>query len=110
MLDELPVQVEASVGIAIFPDRGADEQLLLRRADVAMYAAKAAGDGQCVYEPRHDTRGLGRLTLVLDLTRALAERELVVNYQPKIVLSTGRVTGGGGTRALAAPHSRTNGT
>ena len=93
MLDELPVQVEASIGIAVFPEHGTDGQVLLRRADIAMYAAKVAGDGQCVYDERHDTRGPGRLTLVTELTRALAERQLVLHYQPKIVLSTGRVTG-----------------
>jgi histidine ammonia-lyase len=93
VLDELPLQVETSIGIAIFPEHGANEKVLLQRADVAMYTAKGGGDGQSVYDPRWDTRAPASLALVSELTRALAERELVLHYQPKIALRTGRVTG-----------------
>jgi histidine ammonia-lyase len=93
VLDDLPIQVEASIGIAIFPEHGTDGNALLRHADVAMYAAKQTGDGQCIYDPEQDTRAPASLALVGELRRALAERELILHYQPKIVLKTGRVTG-----------------
>jgi histidine ammonia-lyase len=93
VLDELPIQVEASIGIAVFPEHGVTRNVLVRHADVAMYAAKQAGDGQCVYDRERDNRAPASLALVSELRRALAERELILHYQPKIVLKTGRVTG-----------------
>ena len=106
VLDELPLQVETSIGIAIFPEHGANEKVLLQRADVAMYTAKGGGDGQSVYDPSYDTRAPASLALVSELTRALAERELVLHYQPKIALSDRSGDRCRGPRPLATSNPR----
>ena len=92
-LQELPVHVEASIGIALFPDHGETVDLLLQRADVAMYVAKRAGSGFAFYDVRKDDHTPTRLTLMGDLRNALEQRELVVHYQPQVELATGRVSG-----------------
>ncbi len=92
-LDGLPLQVEASVGIALYPSHGAEVDPLLQRADVAMYVAKNANLGYALYDVDEDTHEPGRLTLISELRRAIDERELVLYYQPKIEVRSGRVTG-----------------
>ena len=89
-LEGIGVEVEASVGIASYPAHGDDPETLLQRADAAMYAAKRARTGCAVYR---DGFGYSRenLELIADLRRALDEDELVVYYQPKAALATGRV-------------------
>jgi len=72
---------------------GDDTQTLLRRADVAMYAAKAGHTGMRVYLPEDDQNTPDRLALITDLRDAIEGRELLVVFQPKVDPSTGRVTG-----------------
>ena len=93
VLDGLSVSVEASVGIAFFPDHGADVNLLLQRADVAMYVAKEGNSGYAVYNADDDRHEPKRLTLVGELRTAIDERQLMLYYQPKVELRSGRVTG-----------------
>jgi diguanylate cyclase (GGDEF)-like protein/PAS domain S-box-containing protein len=94
VLDMQEVFVRASIGVAL-SRRGlprADE--LLRRADVAMYAAKARGKGRCeAYDPEMQASALERLTLMGDLQRAVEREEFVLRYQPLVELSTGRIAG-----------------
>ena len=89
----LVLEVEASVGIALFPQHGPGAAELLRRADVAMYVAKATRSGQVVYSTDHDQGNVERLSLVAELRRAIDEQELVVHYQPKVDLNTGEMKG-----------------
>jgi diguanylate cyclase (GGDEF)-like protein len=93
VLGGVPLLVEASVGIAIFPDHGRDAETLLQAADIAMYAAKRSGSQYELYKPERDRRGPDRVTRLGELRRALAEEELVVFYQPKIDLRRGEVSG-----------------
>jgi diguanylate cyclase (GGDEF)-like protein len=91
----LALQVEASVGIALFPDHGKTVDAVMRAADVAMYVTKEARSGYEFYdegahEHRHDA---GRLALIGELRRAMDETELVLYYQPKVDLATGRAKG-----------------
>jgi diguanylate cyclase (GGDEF)-like protein/PAS domain S-box-containing protein len=90
-VQELPLAIEASIGIAVFPDNGRDAELLIQRADVAMYAAKQESAPFCFYDPTADEYDPTRLTLVAELRRAIDERELVLHYQPKAVLEDGEV-------------------
>ena len=92
-LQGLPIDVDIAVGIALYPEHGGDAVTLLQRADVAMYAAKAAQSGFEVYAPEKDRYSPRRLALVGELRSAAARRELEVYYQPKSCLRTGRVTG-----------------
>jgi diguanylate cyclase (GGDEF)-like protein len=91
----LALQVEASVGIAIFPENGRTVDAVMRAADVAMYVAKEQRSGYEFYdedghEHRHDA---GRLALIGELRRAMDEAELVLHYQPKVDLRTGQAKG-----------------
>ncbi|MGH2876762.1 MAG: putative bifunctional diguanylate cyclase/phosphodiesterase, partial [Solirubrobacteraceae bacterium] len=87
----LPLAVEASIGIAIFPDHGADAQTLIQRADVAMYDCKRDSGSYTFYDESTHEYDVTRLTLVAELRRALSDRELLLHYQPKAALEDGEV-------------------
>jgi diguanylate cyclase (GGDEF)-like protein len=99
----LALQVEASIGIAMFPEHGRTVDSVMRAADVAMYVTKEQRSGYEFYdEERHEHRhDAGRLALIGELRRAMDETELVLFYQPKVDLATGRVKG---VEALARWH------
>ncbi len=102
-LDDIAVEVSASIGGAVAPDHGSDPHVLLQRADVAMYDAKRGGLPYKLYAPDDDRESLHRLTLMGDLDDLL-DGELRVWFQPKVDLRTGRA---GGLEALARwQHSR----
>jgi len=84
----------ASIGVALHPRDGEDADELVRRADVAMYAAKEAGRGR-VETFRHELgRELGEsLGLEHELRQALHRREFRVHYQPNVDLATGEIVG-----------------
>ena len=83
--------MNASIGIAVYPEHAVDAETLARRADVAMYTAKRTGGGAAVYSPEHDQSSVRRLALLGELRRAIAEDELTLHYQPVVELATGRV-------------------
>ncbi len=93
VLGGVPLLVEASVGIALFPEHGRDAETLLQAADIAMYAAKRSGTHFELYMPERDRRGPDRVTRLGELRRALADEEIVLFYQPKIDLHRGEVSG-----------------
>ncbi|MEA2478409.1 MAG: hypothetical protein QOJ07_331, partial [Thermoleophilaceae bacterium] len=81
-IHESEIHNGASIGAALFPDHAEDTESLLKRADSAMYQAKAAGGGTvAIYrEAANDSRR--RLSLTSQLRRAISEGELRVHYQP----------------------------
>ena len=84
----------ASVGIGTFPLDGNDMQSLLKAADIAMYRAKESGKNNFqFYAPQMNAHTLERLALEASLKRALERNELRLYYQPKLDLSTRRITG-----------------
>ena len=86
--------VTPSIGIAIYPDDGEDEETLLKTADVAMYQAKQAGrSGYSFCTETTSVRSLERLDLELDLRRALENNQFELHYQPKITTDGWRLTG-----------------
>jgi diguanylate cyclase (GGDEF)-like protein len=89
----LALQIEASIGIALYPDHGGDVQSLLQRADVAMYVAKEHPAGCEVYTRERDDYSPDRLTLLTGLRRAIDRGELLLHYQPKADLRTGEILG-----------------
>ncbi|MBI3995195.1 MAG: EAL domain-containing protein [Nitrospirae bacterium] len=93
LIEGLPVAVEASIGIAIYPDHGANPDSLMQRADVAMYAAKQSGRGSIIYNAEHDRHSPRRLALMGELRQAIGQNQLLLHYQPKIDLKTRRVIG-----------------
>ncbi|MEU6812243.1 bifunctional diguanylate cyclase/phosphodiesterase [Streptomyces sp. NPDC046831] len=83
-LDGLTLVLEASAGVAVFPDHAVDAEGMLRRADVAMYQAKRDRTGVEVYESKRDSNTPDRLGLLGDLRRALDAHEVELHYQPKV--------------------------
>jgi diguanylate cyclase (GGDEF)-like protein len=88
----LPLAADASIGFAMSPDDGVDVDTLLQHADVAMYVAKAGANPVVRYDPGHDHYDAGKLALVGELRRAIDNDELVLHYQPKASVITGRVS------------------
>ncbi|PXW93716.1 diguanylate cyclase (GGDEF)-like protein [Sphaerotilus hippei] len=86
--------VTASVGVAVYPRDGTSVLELLRSADLAMYAAKAAGrNATQAFRPHLATRGRDRLVLETALHRAIERGGLTLHYQPKVDVSDQRVVG-----------------
>ncbi|RDG37231.1 putative bifunctional diguanylate cyclase/phosphodiesterase [Streptomyces corynorhini] len=83
-LDGLTLVLEASAGVAVYPEHATDAEGLLRRADVAMYQAKRDRTGVEVYESKRDSNTPDRLGLLGDLRRALDAGEVELHYQPKV--------------------------
>jgi len=92
-LEGISLRTDVSIGIALFPEQGNDLSELLRRADMAMYGAKAGRAGHRVFTGADDTRSDARLRTLDELRTALENDELVVHYQPKIHLASGDVRG-----------------
>lgn len=87
------VRVGASIGIALFPEHGVSTETLMRRADVAMYVAKRARLGYTTYAPDQDVNTTSRLALSAEIHQAIEGKQLLLHYQPKIDLRTGRMCG-----------------
>lgn len=92
-LEARSFRIGASLGIALFPEHGRDGAALMKRADVAMYEAKRGKIGFAVYDPAKDQHSLRNLSLMGELRTALDEGQLVLYYQPKVNMQTGRVSG-----------------
>ncbi len=83
-----------SIGLALFPDDGVDVDTLVRKADIAMYAAKETGRNVWrSYDSSMQTVSVDRWRMEIALHHALARNELVLHYQPKIDVAAGRVVG-----------------
>jgi diguanylate cyclase (GGDEF)-like protein len=86
----LSLEVQGSIGIALAPEHGLTRDDLLRRADIAMYAAKRGGGPQ-VFSPGLDDNSPLRLAMTGELRRAIEGGEIVVMYQPQVDLEDGTV-------------------
>ena len=94
VVDGRELQVSASIGITSFPEDGEEPSELLRKADTAMYQAKARGRNACAFFTEEMNRSLQRRLEVEErLLGALERGELFLVYQPKIELSTARLAG-----------------
>ncbi|HUA04271.1 MAG TPA: bifunctional diguanylate cyclase/phosphodiesterase [Solirubrobacteraceae bacterium] len=89
-VDGIKIELDASIGLAWYPDHGSDVDTLLQRADVAMYRAKATHHPLVTYRAEDDYHSPERLVLAADLRRALAADQLVLHYQPQVELGHGR--------------------
>jgi EAL domain-containing protein (putative c-di-GMP-specific phosphodiesterase class I) len=85
--------VETSVGITLYPEHGNAPASLIRRADVAMYAAKKERSGVMVYDPEQDFTSIRLLALTGDLRRAIHDNGLSMHVQPKISARDGSPIG-----------------
>jgi len=87
------VTTDASIGIALAPQHGADLDQILKNADLAMYAAKSAGRRTYrFFEPEMDARARARHILEMDLRQAISDGAFEVHYQPCISLQDNKIT------------------
>ena len=94
VIDGQECWVGASIGIASFPDDGDSAEMLLARADAAMYEAKTAGRGVWrAYQPSQVNPGMETLRFEGDLRKALQRGELRLYWQPIVDISTGKIAG-----------------
>ncbi len=89
----LRLGVSASVGIAWAPGDAVDAEALLRRADVAMHRAKVQRTGIELYDQSSDPYSPERLVLAGELREGISRGELVLHYQPKLAVDSGKVVG-----------------
>jgi len=92
-MEDQMVDIGAGLGIAGYPEHGADGEALLSMAEVAMYTAKQRNDGAVVYDPAIDKSSEQSLSLLTELRNAVERNELRLFVQPKIELDTGKVVG-----------------
>jgi diguanylate cyclase (GGDEF)-like protein len=92
-LGGVAVELDASIGVALCPDHGADVGTLVQRADVAMYHAKESRQGIETYEASRDPYSADRLALLAELRRGLTSGQLLLHYQPKVAVGSGEVVG-----------------
>jgi diguanylate cyclase (GGDEF)-like protein len=96
-IDGHQIDIDASVGVALFPDHGQDTPTLMRHAEVAVYQVKHGLGTTAIYTPEEDQAAARRLSLLADLRQALenpAHRdEIEFCYQPQVSIGTGKVVG-----------------
>lgn len=93
LIDGHKTDVGASIGIAMFPDDGADVKAMSQSADVAMYEAKAAKLGVSFYNPELGDRHRQHAYLLTELREAIKDHQLILHFQPKIDLAADTIAG-----------------
>ena len=92
-IDNMLLELDASIGIAVYSEDGADSHALLRSADVAMYEAKSKGCGYEFYDRSLDKHSPERLALMTELGSAIRQNQLCLHFQPKVDLRNNEITG-----------------
>jgi diguanylate cyclase (GGDEF)-like protein/PAS domain S-box-containing protein len=93
-IDQHDLHLTASIGVSVSPDDGMDAETLIKNADTAMYQAKENGrQSYQFFKPAMNVRAVERQSIEESLQRALERKEFSLQYQPKIKLSTGEITG-----------------
>ncbi len=93
-IDHHEIYINASIGIACFPDDGEEAEILLQNADVALYQCKEQGRGiYQVYDADMNSEATELFALQNDLRHALERQEFLLYYQPQINLQSGEITG-----------------
>jgi diguanylate cyclase (GGDEF)-like protein len=93
-IDQHELHVTTSIGVSVYPDDGRDAETLTKHADIAMYQAKENGRRSYqFFKPSMNVRAVERQFIEESLRVALQRREFALDYQPKIDLRTGAITG-----------------
>ena len=93
MIDGIPIAVETSIGVATMPEHADNADTLLQRADIAMYRAKQMASDYAIYAPEFNPHSHERLGLMAELRDAIEQNHLLLHFQPKLELKTGRIIG-----------------
>ena len=91
--DGLTMQIGVSIGIAIAPQHGHDQDQLFRRADMTMYIAKRSGGGWAVWRPEYEEESARSFHVATALRSAIDDGAITVEYQPRVSVATNRVLG-----------------
>jgi len=92
-VDDMRLEIDTSMGIAMYPKDGMNSHALLRSADVAMYQAKHTGKGYAFYDQGNDVHTPKRLAMIAELGSSITSGQLFLHYQPKIDLKNNQVIG-----------------
>jgi diguanylate cyclase (GGDEF)-like protein len=92
-VDGEQLRISVRAGISIYPNDGADPEVLMRNAEAALQAAKKRNEHYSFYAPDMNSRVAVKLVLENKLRSALEKRQFVLHYQPKVDLDSGRVVG-----------------
>lgn len=93
-INEHDLHVTTSIGVSLYPDDGLDAETLIKNADTAMYQAKEKGrQGYQFFKPAMNVRAVERQSIEESLRRAVEREEFALDYQPKVNLKTGAITG-----------------
>jgi diguanylate cyclase (GGDEF)-like protein len=94
MIESHELQVSASIGIAVYPEDGANRHEMLVNADAAMYHTKRSGrNGYHFFAPSMNANAHNKLQLLNEMRHAIENKEFVVYYQPKFTANDRRVLG-----------------
>jgi diguanylate cyclase (GGDEF)-like protein/PAS domain S-box-containing protein len=94
VIGENELKLTASIGISVYPDDSSEPGSLIRYADVAMTRAQEQGDASHLfYSAQMNQRASEHFRLEAELRRALAHGELMLHFQPKVSLRSGRIVG-----------------
>lgn len=94
VIEDMPLHISPSIGIAVYPDDGDTPSALIKNADAAMYLAKEKGrNNYQFYTPILNARTLDRLKLEYDLRQALEQGQFELHYQPQIDVRSRHVYG-----------------
>jgi diguanylate cyclase (GGDEF)-like protein len=104
-LNDAVFRIAAKVGVAVFPDDGADADTLFKNAEAALKKAKASGDRYLFHTQKMTATVAGKLTLENQLRQALDKEEFVLHYQPKVNLASGQLTGAEALIRWNDPHT-----
>lgn len=104
-LNDAIFRVAVKVGVALFPDDGADVDALFRNAEVALKKAKSSGERYLFYTQSMNELVAGKLTLENQLRQALRRGEFVLHYQPKVNLVSGKMSSAEALIRWNKPHA-----
>lgn len=92
-VQNIPVNIEVTMGVAVYPDHGVAADTLMQRADVALRNAKNRKEEISIYTKTNDLHSRGKLALAGELRNALNNEEFYLEYQPKVDINSGVVCG-----------------
>ncbi|MCW9004806.1 MAG: EAL domain-containing protein [Gammaproteobacteria bacterium] len=92
-IEDISLEIEAAIGVAIYPEHGENASTLLQHADIAMRESKKDASHFCIYNPETDVLNLRHLRLLGELRTTIANKNITVYYQPKLDIKNGTIVG-----------------
>lgn len=93
IIESHSLHISISIGMTEYPTHGDDVNVLIQRADIAMYVAKQNKLGYSIYDPNEDTHSIGHLALMSELRTAIHQQELEIYFQPTINVNSEEIIG-----------------